>query len=118
MKLLKKDYIEILDYYGLKYSKKLPVNLLRNMCEDIIAKKICSCIKKVKVKFDNKKQDESRRIAICRNSVAHKKQLNIHKFTCKKRPKLLNKKGDIRSGKLYKTTKQKLSLKKKYAKKN
>ena len=24
MKLLKKDYMEILDYYGLNYSKKLP----------------------------------------------------------------------------------------------
>ena len=48
MRLLKQDYLSILDYYNINYNKKLPINLLRKMVEDKLAKKICSCIKKVK----------------------------------------------------------------------
>ena len=55
MKLTRKDYIEILDFYEVNYNKNLPINFLKKLVEKKIAEKLCSCIKKVKVKFDNKK---------------------------------------------------------------
>ena len=39
MNLLKQDYLSILDYYNINYSKNLPINLLRKMVEDKLAKK-------------------------------------------------------------------------------
>jgi len=45
MRLLKQDYISILDYYNINYSKNLPINLLRKMVEDKLAKKIISILK-------------------------------------------------------------------------
>ena len=86
MRLLKKDYISILDYYNINYSKNLPINLLRKMVEDKLAKKICSCIKKVKEKYNN--SEETTSIAICNNSVIKKKNLKIYGFSCKKKKTL------------------------------
>ena len=86
MRLLKQDYIEILDYYNINYSKNLPINLLRKMVEDKLAIKICSCIKKVKEKYND--SDEKRSIAICNNSVIKKKNLKIYGFSCKKKKTL------------------------------
>ena len=86
MILTKQDYMEILDYYDINYSKDLPINLLRKMVEDKLAKKICSCIKKVKEKYND--SDEKRAIAICNNSVIKKKNLKIYGFSCKKKKTL------------------------------
>jgi len=86
MRLLKQDYISILDYYNINYSKNLPINLLRKMVEDKLAKKICSCIKKVKEKYNN--SEETTSIAICNNSVIKKKNLKIYGFSCKKKKTL------------------------------
>ena len=49
---------------------------------DILANKLCSCIKKV----DSK--DEKRSIAICVNSMFKKRGLKLQRFTCKK-PKII-----------------------------
>ena len=79
MNLSKQDYMEILDYYDINYSKNLPINLLRKMVEDKLAKKICSCVKKVKEKYNT--SEEARSIAICNNSVIKKKKLeNLRVF--------------------------------------
>jgi len=86
MRLLKQDYISILDYYNINYSKNLPINLLRKMVEDKLAKKICSCINKVKEKYND--SEETRSIAICNNSVIKKKNLKIYGFSCKKKKTL------------------------------
>ena len=86
MRLLKQDYISVLDYYNINYNKKLPINLLRKMVEDKLAKKICSCIKKVKEKYND--SQEVRSIAICNNSVIKKKNLKIYGFSCKRKKTL------------------------------
>jgi hypothetical protein len=111
MKLTKNDYRQILDYYNKPYTEKMTTKILQSMCERIIAKKICSCIKKVKVKYENEKKDESRRIAICKNSVVTKKNINIHKFTCKRKPELLNKIFDPHGDKIYKNSNKKYNFK-------
>ena len=88
MKLNKSDYISILKYYNINYLNKSSVEI-KNLAEEIIADKLCSCIKKV----NNKSNNESRAIAICRNNVINKKGYKINRFTCKKKPKLFNKKS-------------------------
>ena len=89
MKLTRKDYIIILKFYKLEVSENTKLKVIREKAEQILAEKLCRCIKKVSVP----NPDETRAIAICQNSVLTKKKLKIHRFTCKKKPKLLSKKG-------------------------
>lgn len=108
MNLTKEDYINILDYYNIKYSKNLPINLLRNITEKIISEKLCRCIKKV----PNENKPESRAIGICNFSVIKRKNLKINGFTCKKRPQLkASKFSKKRNNKLTKTINTKIRLK-------
>ena len=90
MKLNKSDYLNILRFYNINISSDAKINEIRNKAEDIISKKLCRCIKKIQKPKD---LNESRAIAICQNSVLGKKNIKINRFTCKKKPKLLGKKG-------------------------
>ena len=106
MQLTKQDYLEILKYYKIQLDSNFSISYLKKMVEKIIAKKLCSCIKKV----DNSKyKDETRPIAICTNSVVTKKNLKINKFTCKKKKALV---GD-KNNKLTKLSNKTITLKKK-----
>ena len=46
MDLTKEDYIKILNYYNIPI-KNTRTSYVKKMAEKIIAKKLCSCIKKV-----------------------------------------------------------------------
>ena len=83
MKLTKKDYLHILNYYNIENFSEKDFNSIKNKAEDIIAQKLCSCIKNV----NNNKNEEKKAIAICTNNVVNKKKIKIYKFTCKKKPK-------------------------------
>ena len=85
MDLTLKDYKTILEYYNIDYSI-LKKNKIISTAENILAEKLCRCIKKV----TSPKNDKIKAIGICRNSVVKKKGLTINKFRCKKKPKLLN----------------------------
>ena len=99
MKLTRPEYIEILNFYSIKFNSNMPLNLLRKSVEKIIATKLCRCIKKV-----NNETQESRAIGICNKSVIKNKNLGIYKFSCKKRPMLKSKNSDSKNtNKLYKT---------------
>lgn len=115
MKLLKKDYIDILTFYSINFNKDLPIKLLKKMTEKIIAQKLCRCIKKV----PNQGFPESRAIGICNYSVVQKKKLAIYKFSCKKKKELkLKNDSNPNEDKIYKTVNGTLGLKpKKQAKK-
>ena len=108
MKLLKEDYIDILNFYSINFSKDLPIKLLKKMTEKIIAEKLCRCIKKV----PNEGFPESRAIGICNNSVVQKKNLGIYKFSCKKKKELkLKNNSNPNEDKIYKTVNGILGLK-------
>ena len=98
MKLNKQDYNLILSYYNIFLPKNTPLSIIKNVAENLIATKLCSCIKHIK--NDNQK-DESKEISICKNSVVNKKGLKFKRFTCKKKPKIFS----------LKKTKNKLSIK-------
>ena len=90
MKLSKDDYIKILNYYKINYSKYNTQSIKRK-AEEILANKLCRCIKKVK---NNNKKIESTAISICKSSVLNRKNLSIGRFSCKKRPLFLKDKNN------------------------
>ena len=69
------DYKKILNYYGINIPKS--ANTLKKTAEDILAEKLCSCIKKV-----GGKDNESRAIGVCTRTVLNKKGLSRGKFKC------------------------------------
>jgi hypothetical protein len=75
-KITKTDYSKILNYYGLNVPKNN--SEIKHLAEDILAKKLCSCIKKVGVP-----ENESRAIGICTKTVLNRKGLSRGKFKCK-----------------------------------
>lgn len=83
------DYKTILDYYDIQLKKNVSNKDIKKMAEEILADKLCKCIKKVQ----KTSKTESRAIAICRDSVLHKKGLDTSRFTCKKKRTLIAKKG-------------------------
>lgn len=76
MGLTKKDYLKVLQYYKIDVPKDYKT--LKQKAQDIIAEKLCRCIKKVDPK------DEGRAIGVCTRSVLNKKGLSRGTFKCKK----------------------------------
>ena len=74
MKLIKQDYVDILNYYAVNFNDNLPIKILKKMTEKIIAEKLCRCIKKV----PNQYFPQSRAIGICNWSVIQKKNQGIY----------------------------------------
>lgn len=97
------DYKKILKYYKLSIPKKRIT--LKKKAETIIAKKFCSCIKKVAKKF----KKEGIAIGICTKSVVRGKGLKRGKFRCKKSRKMRLYKGGRRG--LKKRTRRKNKIK-------
>lgn len=83
--LTKKDYQVILNYYGVQTSG-LKIQAMRNAALDILANKLCRCIKKVS-------DDKSKSVPICKDSVFGKKGLEVSRFKCDEKPRLIPKKG-------------------------
>jgi hypothetical protein len=83
--LTKKDYQVILNYYGVQ-TNGLKIQAMRNTALDILANKLCRCIKKVD-------DDKSKSVPICKNSVFGKKGLKVYRFKCDETPRLIPKKG-------------------------
>lgn len=111
IKLSKQDYINIIEYYGLEYNINSKLSTIKALVDKIIAQKLCSCIKKVKNKYKN--EPESKANGICNYSVIKRKNINIYKYTCKKKPKLLLPKTlKSNTNKIYKTTNDTIHLKK------
>lgn len=97
MRLLLNDYITILKFYNIDTSK-LTRREIKKQAKEILAIKLCRCIKKVEKSFStpnkntriNKKKKKlytkkTSAIAICKNSIFTKKKLKIGKFNCKKK---------------------------------
>ena len=104
MKLSREDYIKILDYYGIKH-QGASLKTIKGKAERILADKLCRCIKRVdstrsksktsKSKTSKSKNDETRAIAICRDSVLIRKGVtNAGKFSCKPKARFLKSKSN------------------------
>ena len=83
-KLSQEDYKTIIHHYGFPLPKSK--RLIQKKGEDLISRKLCSCIKKVTKKFKN---NETPAIGICTYSVLKNRNLKFKSFTCKKKPKII-----------------------------
>jgi viroplasmin and RNaseH domain-containing protein len=81
MKITKNDYMKILKYYNIDMDKKASFKRVQDAAENILATKLCRCIKKI----NPTEKNESKNIALCTNSVLKKKGLKQSRFTCKKK---------------------------------
>ena len=90
------DYKSILEYYD----RPIPTSraTLKHDAEQLLSEKLCSCIKKVK----DKKNTESKSIALCTSTVISRKSIHRGSFSCKKN-----------SIQLYKKTKKNITLRNK-----
>ena len=75
-KVTNTDYTKILNYYDINIPKNKQD--LKKRAEDIIALKLCACIKKV-----GGPQNEARAIGICSRTVLKRKGLSRGKFNCR-----------------------------------
>lgn len=113
--LTKNDYEKILNYYNITFSPSDSSKQIKNKAEEILAEKLCKCIKKVKDSTgtgnSDNNADESRAIGICNDTVFRRKGIKHSAFTCKKKPKLLRfpgKKYSLIKRSKYLSKKQKL----------
>ena len=117
--LTKIDYEKILNYYNIPFSSSESSKQIKNKAEEILAEKLCKCIKKVKEGSNNTSDsantdadaDESRAISICNDTVFRRKGVKHSAFTCKKKPRLLKfhgKKYSLVKRSKYLSKKQKL----------
>lgn len=81
-KLLLKDYKNILDFYNIPKPKSN--KQIKEKAEDIMATKLCKCIKKIKTTDINvnKGVNEGKAIAICSKSIFTKKGYKRSAFNC------------------------------------
>tara|TARA_Y100001970_G_scaffold32900_1_gene40797 strand:+ start:1376 stop:1714 length:339 start_codon:yes stop_codon:yes gene_type:complete len=93
--LSNKDFRTILKHYKLKIPRNKKKT--RKRAVNVLASKLCRCIKKVskkKNKRTRKKYKKRASTAICTSSIFKKRGLVHSRFSCKKTPKLyINKKN-------------------------
>jgi hypothetical protein len=87
MELSSTDYKKIVQFYQLPKSNN---KTYKELAEDVLASKLCKCIKKVR---KNTQLGEKSAIGICRNNIFQKRNIDFYNFKCKKGHKLLSKKG-------------------------
>jgi hypothetical protein len=82
--LTNNDYVYILEYY----KKPIPKSkrLLKMEAENILATKLCKCIKKIDP------TNEAKSIGICTKAVINNKGFRRGKFTCKRKASIQIKK--------------------------
>jgi hypothetical protein len=89
------DFKKILKYYKLKIPRSKKKT--RKKSVDVLAGKLCRCIKKVGKKNNKRTKKKYKRkasTAICTSSIFKKRGLIHSRFTCKKKSKLyINKKN-------------------------
>lgn len=90
MELSSSDYKKIVDFYKVPKQNNMSY---KTLAEDILADKLCKCIKSVKKK---PALTEKSAIGICRNSIFKKRNMDFYTFECKKEAKLREKKNTKR----------------------
>ena len=90
MELSSGDYKKIVDYYQIP---KQNGKTYKTLAENMLADKLCKCIKSVKSKPG---LNEKSAIGICRDSIFKKRNIDFYTFECKKKARLHKKKNTIR----------------------
>ena len=87
MELSSMEYKKIAQFYEIPK----PANKsYKEIAEDILAGKLCKCIKKVR---SRQQVLEKAAIGVCRKSIFKNRGIDFYNFKCKKGQKLISKKG-------------------------
>jgi len=102
MKITAKNYERIIKHY----KKNVPKTLRKkkNLVESLMARKMCSCIKKVKGYERNTRKrkplQERSKIAICNKSIFINRGIKYNRVSCKKKARFIgNKKTGVKLSK-------------------
>ena len=77
------DYKAVLRFYDIKETSLSP-SQRKTKAEELLATKLCRCIKKVEARVS----DRSQSFAVCSDSVLSKKGLTMSRVSCSKTPLL------------------------------
>lgn len=96
MDLTASDYKKIANYYQIPKSKN---KTYKEIAEDVLASKLCRCIKSVDSYNDTgpnklsgaKKNREDVAIGVCRKSIFQNRNVDFYDFKCKQKPQLVKK---------------------------
>ena len=100
MDLTHKDYLDIIKFYKIDVSN-MNNKQIKQKAENILANKLCRCIKKVDPLITN----EQNAIALCRKTVLFNKNIINYGFRCKGKAKFVPKKGTSKNLAKYKKSK-------------
>ena len=100
MNLTNKDYLDIMKFYKIDVSN-MNKRQIKERAENILANKLCRCIKKVDPFIKN----EQNTIALCRKTVLLNKNIINFGFRCKGKAKFVPKKGTSKNLAKYKHSK-------------
>jgi predicted glycosyltransferase len=100
MNLTNKDYLDIISFYKIDVSN-MNKRQIKERAENILANKLCRCIKKV----DPFVKNEQNAIALCRKTVLLNKNIINYGFRCKGKAKFVPKKGTSKNLAKYKKSK-------------
>ena len=87
MELTQMEYKKIARFYELPKPNN---KSYKDIAEDILAGKLCKCIKKVQ---SRRQIPEKAAIGVCRESIFKNRGIDFYKFKCKKGQKLIPMKG-------------------------
>ena len=80
MELSSTDYRKIAHFYQIPKPNN---KSYKEISEDVLASKLCKCIKKVRT---SRQVDESAAIGVCRDSIFKNRNIDFYNFKCKKAP--------------------------------
>jgi len=83
MKLTNSDYMKILHHYQGEHTTRKNKKSIKQRAHQIMAQKLCRCIKSSNDNDAKGGDDEGRRIGYCTRSIFNTKGLRQHGFRCK-----------------------------------
>ena len=83
MKLTNSDYMKILHHYQGEHATRKNKKSIKQQAHQILAQKLCRCIKSSNDNDAKGGDDEGRRIGYCTRSIFNSKGLRQHGFRCK-----------------------------------
>ena len=87
MELSSMDYKKIAQFYNIPKPNN---KSYKEIAEDVLAGKLCKCIKKVR---SSQQVLEKAAIGVCRESIFKNRGIDFYNFKCRKGQKLISKKG-------------------------
>ena len=94
LQLTPSDYKKVLTYYNQPIPRSH--RQTKKKAEQLLTNKLCKCIQKVKRSFRSRNKTMKNKellrssVGVCRDSVLHRKNIDVYRFNCDKTKKLGN----------------------------